>query len=576
MNKWAICNKTGDFEGISKQFGLSAVSARLLVNRDIVEAEKIREFFEPDISMLQSPFLLKNMDKAALLLKEKIGEGMSIRVVGDYDVDGIMATYILTDAIRSCGGKADWYIPHRIRDGYGINPEIIDAAQSEGIDTVVTCDNGIAAFDAAEEAKKVGITMLITDHHELQEKLPDCDIIIDPKQKDDTYPCKDICGAVVAAKLAEALFDRCGIRFEADKYLEFMAMATICDVVSLTGENRAIVKLGLRKLVKTTNPGLAALMREKGIDPENITEYHIGFILGPCFNATGRIDDAGVALNMLIEKDAERASKLAVDCVELNEERKAMTAAEEKKAVQIVDSMEKLPKVLVIELEGCHESILGIIAGRIKEHYSRPAIVATKNPDGYKASARSTEYYNIFEELKKAADLLVKYGGHPMAAGLTIKEGCFEEFVRRLNDNCELEEEDMYKKILLDAEVSFNTFDEKTVNELNLFAPFGQGNPAPLFGERNLQVRSISYIGRDNSFLKFILVNSRGRQITATLFSNVSNVLDEMESRFGKEELQKAFNGAANEITITAAYVPKLNVYHDNRDIQMNLKYIRV
>ncbi|MBR4724857.1 MAG: single-stranded-DNA-specific exonuclease RecJ, partial [Lachnospiraceae bacterium] len=452
MNKWAICNKTGDFEGISKQFGLSAVSARLLVNRDIVEAEKIREFFEPDISMLQSPFLLKNMDKAALLLKEKIGEGMSIRVVGDYDVDGIMATYILTDAIRSCGGKADWYIPHRIRDGYGINPEIIDAAQSEGIDTVVTCDNGIAAFDAAEEAKKVGITMLITDHHELQEKLPDCDIIIDPKQKDDTYPCKDICGAVVAAKLAEALFDRCGIRFEADKYLEFMAMATICDVVSLTGENRAIVKLGLRKLVKTTNPGLAALMREKGIDPENITEYHIGFILGPCFNATGRIDDAGVALNMLIEKDAERASKLAVDCVELNEERKAMTAAEEKKAVQIVDSMEKLPKVLVIELEGCHESILGIIAGRIKEHYSRPAIVATKNPDGYKASARSTEYYNIFEELKKAADLLVKYGGHPMAAGLTIKEGCFEEFVRRLNDNCELEEEDMYKKILLDAE----------------------------------------------------------------------------------------------------------------------------
>ncbi|MBR4724419.1 MAG: single-stranded-DNA-specific exonuclease RecJ, partial [Lachnospiraceae bacterium] len=247
-----------------------------------------------------------------------------------------------------------------------------------------------------------------------------------------------------------------------------------------------------------------------------------------------------------------------------------------KKAVQIVDSMEKLPKVLVIELEGCHESILGIIAGRIKEHYSRPAIVATKNPDGYKASARSTEYYNIFEELKKAADLLVKYGGHPMAAGLTIKEGCFEEFVRRLNDNCELEEEDMYKKILLDAEVSFNTFDEKTVNELNLFAPFGQGNPAPLFGERNLQVRSISYIGRDNSFLKFILVNSRGRQITATLFSNVSNVLDEMESRFGKEELQKAFNGAANEITITAAYVPKLNVYHDNRDIQMNLKYIRV
>lgn len=576
MEKWAIRNKTGDFDGISKKFGISKVSARMLVNRDLCDFDRIEEFLNPDLAMLHSPIFLKGISEAATELRKKISGGKKIRVVGDYDVDGIMATYILTDAIRSCNGNADWYIPHRIRDGYGINPEIIDSAADDGVDTVVTCDNGIAAFDAADEARKVGINMIITDHHELQDRLPDCDIIIDPKQKDDTYPCKDICGAVVAAKLAMMLFETMNIGYENDRYLEFMAMATICDVVSLRGENRVIAKLGIKKLANTSNPGLAALLSEKNLDAEGLTEYHVGYVLGPCFNATGRIDDAGVALNMLMENDREAAAKYARECVQLNEERKEMTAKQEKKAIDLVDSFAVLPKVLVVELEDCHESILGIIAGRLKEHYSRPAIAATRNNEGYKASARSTENYNIFEELKKCSDLLVKFGGHPMAAGLTIKEGCFDEFAKRLNDNCVLCEEDMCKRVLLDAEVAFNAFDEKTMDELSRFAPFGPGNPPALFAERNLRVREISYIGKDNSFLKMILENSLRCVITATLFSDVANAIESLERKFGREQVKKAFNGEKNDLYITAAYVPRVNVFRDMKDIQMNIKYIRV
>lgn len=575
MEKWAICNKKGDFEGISARFGISQIAARLLVNRDLCTDEQIREFFEPDISMLHSPFLIKDLDRAARALCEKINRNARIRIVGDYDVDGIMATYILTDAVRSCGGDVDWYIPHRIRDGYGINAEIIDNAADDGIDTVVTCDNGIAAVDAAAQARRRGITMIVTDHHELQDVLPDCDIIVDPKRKDDEYPCKEICGAVVAAKLAQALFGITGRDYDPERYLEFMAMATVCDVVSLRGENRTIAKLGIKKLATTSCYGLSALIREKGIDISSLSEYHIGYVLGPCFNATGRIDDAGVALNLLMESDECKAGKLAQECVALNEERKEMTAQQEKKAVKIVDAFPVLPKVIVVELEDCHESILGIIAGRLKEHYSRPAIAATRNTDGYKASARSIENYNIFEELKKCSDLLVKFGGHPMAAGLTIREGCFEEFAKRLNDNCTMDENDMCRKVLLDAEVSFNAFNEKTVGELALFSPFGPGNASALFGERNLKVRSISYIGKDNSFLKFIFVNSFGLEITATMFSNAALVVEELEERFGKEQVQRAFRGGENDICVTAAYVPKINTYREMKEIQMNIKYLR-
>ena len=576
MEKWSICNKTGDFEGISKSFGLSAISARALVNRNLTDNEKIKKYLYPDYDSFYPPHLIADLDKAAKVLSDKISAGKRIRIVGDYDVDGIMATYILTDAINTCGGLADWYIPHRIKDGYGINAEIIKNAAEDGIDTVVTCDNGIAAFDAAQEARKRGIMMIITDHHEIQSRLPDCDIIIDPKREDDTYPCKDICGAVVAAKLSQALFEERGIDAPPDMYLEFKAMATICDVVPLRDENRAIAKLGLKKLGHTLNPGLSALIREKAIDAESLSDYHVGFILGPCFNATGRIDDAGVALGMLMEKDPQKARDLALECIKLNEERKSMTAVEEHKAIEKIDGWKEIPEVIVVELEDCHESILGIIAGRLKEHYMRPAIALTKVADGYKGSGRSIEAYNIFEKISECEDLLVRFGGHPMAAGMTVKEGCLEKFRERLNKNSGLKPEDMCRKLLLDAEVAFYAFNERVVDELALFSPFGAGNPSLLFAQRNLRVRQLSYIGKDASFLKLLLESDQGEVITATLFANVSSTVEEMRSKFGEQQVKEAFAGRTNDIVLTAAYQPKINAFRERREVQMNIKAIRL
>ncbi|MCR5685596.1 MAG: single-stranded-DNA-specific exonuclease RecJ [Lachnospiraceae bacterium] len=575
MEKWSICNKTGDFEGIAKAFGLSKVSARALVNRNMTDHDDIRKYLYPDISAFYPPHLITGLMDAARVLADKIALGMKIRIVGDYDVDGIMATYILTDAIAACKGSVDWYIPHRIKDGYGINAEIIRNAQDDGIDTIVTCDNGIAAFDAADEARRLGITMIVTDHHEIQSRLPDCDIVIDPKREDDHYPCKDICGAVVASKLAEALFDECGIPYEPDIYLEVKAMATICDVVPLLDENRAIAKLGIRKLAHTANPGLAALIAERVSDPENLSDYHVGFLLGPCFNATGRIDDAGVALGMLMEKDPVQARQMALTCIRLNEERKSMTAQEEEKALDIINSWETLPNVIVVELKTCHESILGIIAGRLKEHYMRPVIAVTRTNDGYKGSGRSIEGYNIFEKISACEDLLIRFGGHPMAAGMTIKEGCLAEFAERLNRDCGLKPEDMCRKLLLDAEVDFCVFNDRTVDELGLFAPFGTGNPSLLFAQRGLKARQLSYIGKDLNYLKLILESPSGQVITATLFSNAGAAVEKMKEKYGEQAVKDAFAGRPNNIELTAAFVPKINTFREKREVQMNIKALK-
>ena len=575
MEKWSICNKTGDFDAIAGQFGLSKISARALVNRNITSNADIQKYLYPDFDAFYPPHLITDLKKAAQVLADRISDGKKIRIVGDYDVDGIMATYILTDAVTTCGGDADWYIPHRIKDGYGINAEIIKNAAEDGVDTIVTCDNGIAAFDAADEARKRAVTMIVTDHHEIQSRLPDCDLIIDPKREDDHYPCKDICGAVVAAKLAQALFEERGMAFPPDMYLEFKAMATICDVVPLVDENRAIAKLGIKKLAYTSNPGLSALIQEKSIDPETLSDYHVGFILGPCFNATGRIDDAGVALGMLMEKDPEKARSLALECVKLNEERKAMTAVEEQKAVDIIDGWPELPGVIVVELKDCHESILGIIAGRLKERYMRPTIAVTGVGEGYKGSGRSIEGYNIFDQISKCEDLLIRYGGHPMAAGMTIKEGCLKEFTERLNANNTLKPEDMCRKLLLDAEVAFYAFDEKVVDELSMFAPFGVGNPSLLFAQRGLKVRQLSYIGKEGSFLKLTLEGSKGQLITATQFANVAATLDEMKQKYGTAQVKDAFAGRPNDIVLTVAYQPKINTFRDKREVQMNIKAIK-
>ena len=577
MDRWTICNKTADFESIKSEFGVSDIMARLLVNRGLTDHETIRTFISPSKEDLHSPHLMMNMDGAAELLLQKIEEGRRIRVVGDYDVDGIMATYILNDALNLSGADADWYIPHRIRDGYGLNEEIIRKAAEDGVDTVVTCDNGIAAVAASLEAEKLGLTLIVTDHHEIPEELPHAAFIVDPKQDEDTYPCPEICGAVVAAKLAQVLFEKKGIDADIMRYIEFMAMATICDVVPLYGENRVIAKIGTEALKTTSNPGLSALLDETGIDRDTLGEYHIGFILGPCFNATGRIDDAGLAFSLLSTKSAEEAAAIAHECRELNDERKVMTAEQENVAVELLGPAGDIKdKVIVLELPDCHESILGIIAGRIKERYNRPAIVVTASGEAYKGSARSIPAYNMFEELTKCQRYLVRFGGHPMAAGLTLEKDKLEEFRQALNEACTLTEADMCRKILIDMEVSFNLFTEDVVNEIEGLAPFGAGNASPLFAERGLKCRSIKYIGKENNFLRFRLINSFGHEFTATCFSDAGSIISQLTDKYGKEEIDRALTGGTNHISLTVAYVPKINVYRDTRDIQMNIKNIKL
>lgn len=577
MDRWTICNKTADFESIKSEFGVSDIMARLLVNRGLTDHETIRTFISPSKEDLHSPHLLMNMDGAAELLLQKIEEGRRIRVVGDYDVDGIMATYILNDALNLSGADADWYIPHRIRDGYGLNEEIIRKAAEDGVDTVVTCDNGIAAVAASLEAERLGLTLIVTDHHEIPGVLPHAAFIVDPKQEEDTYPCPEICGAVVAAKLAQVLFEKKGIDADIMRYIEFMAMATICDVVPLYGENRVIAKIGTEALKTTSNPGLSALLDETAIDRDTLGEYHIGFILGPCFNATGRIDDAGLAFSLLSAKSAEEAAAIAHECRELNDERKIMTLEQENVAVELLGPAGDIKdKVIVLELPDCHESILGIIAGRIKERYNRPAIIVTASGEAYKGSARSIPAYNMFEELTKCQRYLVRFGGHPMAAGLTLEKDKLDEFRQALNEACTLTEADMCRKILIDMEVSFNLFTEDVVNEIEGLAPFGAGNASPLFAERGLKCRSIKYIGKENNFLRFRLINSFGHEFTATCFSDAGSIISQLTDKYGKEEIDRALTGGTNHISLTVAYVPKINVYRDTRDIQMNIKNIKL
>lgn len=558
---------------IKRRFSVNDITARLLVNRGITDPSEIEEFLHPTISDLHPASLLKGMDDAVRIIADAIGAGKRIRVIGDYDVDGIMSTYILTDALQRCGAKVDSYIPHRIRDGYGLNPEMIEQAHNDTVELIVTCDNGISAIAAAELAERLGITLVITDHHEIPDELPHAAVIVDAKQKDDSYPCRDICGAVVAAKVAEAVFKLMNRPFVRDEYLEYMALATICDVVPLIGENRTIAKLGIEKLKKTDNYGLRCLMEENTLDTEALSEYHIGYILGPCFNATGRIDDAEVALRMLRTKDPHEASVCAHECRELNEERKQMTSEQEKLAYE---ALEKAPidDVIVLRLDSCHESIMGIIAGRIKERYNRPAIVVTMSGDNLKGSCRSIPAYNMFEELKKCSDLLLKFGGHPMAAGLTLPEKDLDEFRRRLNENSTLTEKDMQRKVLIDAEVSFGMFDEKALDEIAMLAPFGAPNYPPLFAERGLHVKSIRRMGRDGNFLRFRLADRFNSDITGVCFNDADTTLADLSTAHGAVQTDDV-GGRDPELTVTAAYVPKLNIYRDMREIQMNIRSLR-
>lgn len=616
--KWSIKGKKGDFEFIMNTFGVTACTARLLINRGKTEERDIREFLYPDESMLYPQSLMRNLPEAADVIDEKLSSHAKIRVIGDYDADGIMSTYILTDALKKIGAEADFYIPDRLKDGYGINAEMIDAAKLDGIDTIITCDNGIAAVEAADEAKKLGITLIVTDHHELPEVLPDARIIVDAKHPEDTYPCKDICGAVVAAKLAAELLER---RNMAQKgkgvlpYLEFMAIATICDVVPLDGENRTIASMGLKKLnteylgsvddtyfsssitdtlgekgnTSHINLGLKALIDTCELK-DRISDYNIGFVIGPCLNATGRLDLAARAMKLLCSNDMKEALALATECRELNQERKDMTFKETEKAFQILENSVNIEnqdesavlkitgnanlseKVLVVVLPTCHESLAGIIAGRIREKYNKPTFVLTGAKEGMKGSGRSIPGYNMFGELQKCADLFTKFGGHPMAAGLSLATENVAEFRRRINENCDMTDEDMMRRVELDAAVTLGCFDEKSVEELNLFYPCGQGNPTPIFGDMNVKPTRIRRIGKNNNFLRFNFEDSKGCRFQAVYFKDPEELIDCITEKYGRDQVDLAFEGSPNNIKLTLSYVPEINEYNGQRSIQMKVQ----
>lgn len=572
--KWTIFNKIGDFDKICDTFGVSQITARLLVNRDISEEEAVRRFLFPSAKDLHDPFLLDGMQRAVELVSAAIDDKKKIRVVGDYDVDGITATYVLSDALKRMGADADAYIPHRIRDGYGINEEIVRTASRDGVFMIITCDNGISALDAAQTAKELGIKMVITDHHEAGDIIPAADAVVDPKTEGCSYPCREICGAVVAAKLVHALAVIRHENITLMDYIEFLGLATICDVVELTGENRSIARLGMNAMATTRNIGLRHLIENTMTDSQEINEFHLGFIIGPCLNATGRIDDAELALRLFTTEDEAEAREIALKCRDLNEERKLLTSQQEDVAVGICEEMPDSTEVIVVLLENCHESILGIIAGRIKERYNKPTIIMTRSGEFLKGSARSIPEYNMFNHLKLCDDLLVKYGGHPMAAGLSIRPESFSEFVKRLNDDCEISLEDMVPKVKLDAVVSFNLFTEQVINEIESLAPFGTGNGQPLFGEKDMKVLNMRYIGRENAFLRFTFLNSAGSTITAVSFAPAQVTVGTLIDIYGRREVDAAFAGKPNSLSLSVAYVPRMNVYRDIKEIQMNIRNI--
>lgn len=571
MEKWMVKNKKADFKAISEAFGVSEVIARLMVNRGLDEIEQMQAYLHPSAAQLHPPELLKDAARAAGILKEKIRAGKKIRIIGDYDVDGVVSTYILMTVLAECGADADYAIPDRVKDGYGINIRMVEAAVNDGVDTILTCDNGIAAVEQTEYAKTQGMTVLITDHHDLHEVLPAADALVNPKQPDCTYPEKGLCGAAVAYKLAALIYQELtGNKAQAEKLLPFTAIATVCDVMELTGENRAIVSLGLDMLRKTSNPGLKALMEVNRIEPERLSAYHLGFILGPCLNATGRLETAVRGVRLLQAETKEEAELLAAELKELNDIRKDMTVkGKEEAARQVENSSLKEDKVLVVFLPECHESLAGIIAGKLRERYNRPSIVLTRAAEGLKGSGRSIEAYPMFEKLTECGEFLEKYGGHPMAAGLSLKEENLAPFRRALNERCGLTDEDMAFKVSIDIVLSLSYLSEAMVEELDILEPFGKGNEKPVFAERNLKIIKITRIGKNAKMLCFLVEDAYRTRMEALYFGDGDVFEQEFLEHYGEQELRQLYQGREGRAVMSVIYYPSVNEYNGNRTLQI-------
>ena len=580
MEKWFVQAKRADFFAIGKKFHIDPVIARIIRNRDIIGDLAVEEYLYGDLRSLHSPYLLKDVEKAARILMEKGRAHKKIRIISDYDVDGVVSNYILWKALKRCNMEVDFRIPDRIADGYGINERLIDQAKADGIDTIVTCDNGIAAIPQIAHGKKLGLTIVVTDHHDIPYEMTgrektylssQADAIVNPKQPDCGYPFDKLCGAVVAMKLVQVLYDLMG--FPEDAYEEFVpyaAIATVCDVVDLKGENRALVKVGLDRLPAVDNPGLQALMEVNGLAGKKISSYHLGFVIGPCINATGRLESADMAVRLLMERDPSKALTMAGQLKDLNEERKSMTEDGVKEGFAMVENQgRKEDKVLVVYLPDCHESLAGIIAGRIKERYYKPTIVLTKAEGVVKGSGRSIEGYHMFEALNEVKDLMLRFGGHPMAAGMSLPEENVAEFRRRLNENARLTEKELTRKISIDVPMPIDYIHMDLIEQLELLDPFGKENPKPIFAEKNLHVLSARRLGAKKNVLKMKVQNTSGKIMEALLFQGVDEFEEKLTLKHGKQQVERMYSGRDQQIYIMCTYYPSINEFQGNRTIQI-------
>jgi single-stranded-DNA-specific exonuclease len=585
--RWFIKNVKADYKYISKKYVLSELMSKLIINRNIINDEMIKSYINPDFDKFHNPREMKDLEKSVHILADKIKLNSKIRIVGDYDVDGVISIYILYSALKRCNANVDYEIPDRIKDGYGINIDIIKQAKEDGIDTILTCDNGISAIDQIKYAKDLGITVIVTDHHDIpfvenENKVREfislsADAVVNPKQSECNYKFKQLCGAGVAFKLVEVLYETFNIdKRECYKFIEFLAIATVCDVVDLIDENRIFVKKGLEFINNTSNLGLQELIRECELTEKTLSVYHLGFIIGPCINASGRLDSAKKGLKLLLSDEDAEATKLAKELVKLNEDRKDMTMKGVETAIEIIEKNGMInDKVFVIYIPDIHESLAGIIAGRIKEKYNVPTLVITKAEHGVKGSGRSIEEYNMFEELIKCKDILEKFGGHPMAAGFSLKEENIGEFRKRLNENATLNDEDLLRKVTIDSVLPLDSINYKLINDLERLEPFGKANSRPLFAEKDINLLKAIILGKNRNVLKLKLKTKLNKTLDAIYFGDINEFEEEVSNKYGKEELQKLYDGVYNDVKMDLVFYPNINEYNGNTTIQIVVQNYR-
>ena len=586
MRQWMVAAKKADFQTIAKKFHIDQVVARIIRNREVIGEEDIRIYLTGTLSDLANPHRMKDMDRLVEILAQKIRKQAHIRIIGDYDVDGVTSSHLFLTALRRVGAKVDVVIPHRIQDGYGLSLHLLQQAKADGVDTILTCDNGIAAMDEIAWAKAQSMTVLVTDHHAVPfeetggrriEKKSLAAAIVNPHQQDCAYPYKELCGAGVAWNVIRVLYENYDVDSkEAEDLLDFVAMGTVCDVMPLTGENRILVKEGLKRIRHTKNKGLQALMRTCNVQPENVSAYHFGYVLGPCINATGRLETARHALRLFETTEETEAEKIAKDLVDLNQERKEMTLQGVEMAKKLCEEggYENDP-VLVLFLPEVHESIAGLIAGRIREMYHRPVFVLTRAEEGVKGSGRSTENYSMYENMCSCAALFTKFGGHPMAAGLSLPEENVELFRKQINENCSQTVEEVCPDIHIDMAMPVGYASTELVQQFALLEPFGKDNPSPLFADRNLSISRMWVVGKNRNVLRMRVVSEYGQMVPVIFFGDLEAFFAYFTEKFGQEEVEHALHGRKNRILFSMVYTTKIDSYQGRENLQLEMKYYR-